>query len=93
MTQRDLFAGDIRDKPVWRLTAEEIDTLSKQEQQWVRGHLHDMKEDGRLAMFLANQPGTIYHTVYERGAGWKLEPLVGVLGETAPTARLDKQEG
>lgn len=72
MTECGLDA--IRAKKIWRLTPAEIDRLTEQEQGWVRGHLYDMKQDGTLAMLLANDADTIYSVEYDRQRGWVLRP-------------------
>lgn len=68
--------GDqIRSKPIWRLTPAELDLLSEQERRWAGGLLFDMKQDGTLAMLVANQPDTKYEVAADRTHGWVLRPL------------------
>lgn len=79
-SQPDLFErirAGVDSAPVWTLLATDIDTLPKLQQQWVRDHLHFLRESGSLACFLTNQRGTKYETVYEPGRGWKLRPVCG----------------
>lgn len=78
MDDPDLFLNQIREKPIWRLTSSEIDALPKDEQEWVINHLSYMREEGVLALCLANPDGTKYETVWEQGR-WKLKPLSGQL--------------
>lgn len=68
--------GQINETPIWLLTSEQIDSLSVPEQRWVRDHLNQMKKDGSLALILANPPGTKYETVWDKGIGWKLRPII-----------------
>jgi hypothetical protein len=66
---------DIREKPVWLLTAYELDLLDPQERQWAVNHAAYLCETGTVAMLSANPPGTTYQTVWDGHLGWKLEPV------------------
>lgn len=64
---------NVLETPIWRLTPDEIESLPKQEQQWVRNALGEMRADGTLAMLHANPPDTRYQTVYD--GRWCLRPI------------------
>lgn len=65
----------LRDRPVWRLTSDELDELDPQERQWAVSHLGFLQETGALAVLSANPPGTIYETVWDQNGGWKMCPV------------------
>jgi hypothetical protein len=68
-----LTLEEIADRPIWQLLPEEIDRLTEREQAWIRNRLHEMKENGALAMLLANPPNTKYEVVWDHA--WVLRPM------------------
>lgn len=78
MSDPDLFLDAIREKPVWRLTSEDLDALPETERQWAIRHVGFMRDEGILALVLANPDGTKYETVWDQGR-WTLKPLSGQL--------------
>jgi hypothetical protein len=73
MTKRDLFLDAILEKPIWQLTSDDLEALSEQERIWAINHMSYMKDEGILALVLANPKGTKYKTVWEDNR-WKLVP-------------------
>jgi hypothetical protein len=65
---------EARDKPMWMLTSAEIDMLDPQERQWVINNLAYMRDEGVLALVLANPKGTTYETVWA-DKRWSLKPV------------------
>lgn len=66
---------DLMDKPIWRLAAEELDALPEPQQRWAREHLARITKSGVIDLLIANDPRTIYETIWDSDAGkWKLQP-------------------
>lgn len=63
-------------KPIWQLNEAEMDRLPRPDQDWARRHLADLRESGNLAVILANPPGTLFTTEWDRiGGRWRLMPI------------------
>lgn len=67
-----LTLKEISERPIWQLLPDEIDRLPDREQSWIRSRLYEMKENGTLAMLLANPPNTTYEVVWDHA--WVLRP-------------------
>lgn len=66
-------------KPIWQLNAAEMDRMPRPDQDLVRRHLADLRESGTLTIVLANPPGTLFKTEWNRdGAAWRLVPIAPV---------------
>lgn len=83
----------IQSTPIYRLTLTEVAKLPDEDQRRAYTALLDMARDGDWAMFSVNPPGTTYEVVWDKVAGWKLNPICSCQNERRFVEAYDDYNG